>query len=90
MKILFKEILKIASSHNQNALRDLKPLRRELREVDNKVAKLFEALTDGITTDCKGFRDHQSKLEARRDELTRLISIKERLLCIPVSRISNK
>ncbi len=90
LKVLFKETLKIASSHNQDALTDLKQLRRELREVDGKVAKLFEALTDGIATDSKGFRDHQSKLEARRDELTRLISLKERVLCLPVSRISNK
>ncbi len=90
LKGLFKETLKIASNNNQDALTDLKLLRRKLRDVDGKVSKLFEALTDGIVSDSKGFRDHHSKLEARRDELTRLISLKERVLCLPVSRISDK
>lgn len=41
LKILFKETLKIASSHNRDALTDLKPLRRELREVDIHKGKGF-------------------------------------------------
>ena len=88
LKILFKGTLDRASNNNQDAQRDLKLLRKELKDVDNKVAKLFDALTDGQVTDSKGFRDHHNKLEARRDELMRLISLKERVLCLPVGRIT--
>lgn len=90
LKVLFKETLERASNNNQDALGDLKLLRKELREVDSKVAKLFDALTDGQVSDSKGFRDHQNKLEAKREELMRLISLKERVLCLPVSRITNR
>ena len=50
-------------------------------------AKL-DALTDGNAGDTKDFRDHQEKLERRREELGRLISLKERDLPLPVARLT--
>ena len=89
LKHLLKQTLKRAKDNNQDAMNDLKLLRRELKEVDNKVAKLFEALTDGLVSDSKGFKDHNDKLETRRDELTRLITLKEGNLNLPMRHLSN-
>ena len=89
MRLLLAEAIKQARDNSNGALTDLKLLRRELQKMDQKISRLFDALTDGTVTDTKGFRDQQTKLEARREELIRLISIKERETALPVRRLTN-
>ena len=86
---LLVEAIKLSRGNNKGDLSDLKLLRRELKESDRKVARLFEALTNGDVGDTKGFRDHQAELEGRRDELARLIAVKERDLSLPAGRLTN-
>lgn len=89
VKMLVQQASRLAKERSGGASEDLKSLRRELRAIDAKVDRLFDALTDGTISDSKGFRDHLAKLEARRDELIRLIAIKERDLALPVARLSD-
>lgn len=90
LKALLAETLKKTQDNNQDALHDLRGLRRELREADKKIERLYEALTDGIVTDTRGFRDHRSRLENQREELMRLISIKERRLNMDTRHLTNR
>lgn len=87
---LLAEAVKLARGNSRGDLSDLKLLRRELKETDRKVARLFEALTSGDAGDTKGFRDHQAELEGRREELARLIAVKERDLSLPAGRLTNR
>ena len=89
LRALLGEATKQARSRNSEALTDIKVLRRELRETDSRIARLFEALTRGDAGDTRGFRDHQAKLEARREDLTRLIAVREHDLSLPAGRLTN-
>ncbi|MAU41080.1 MAG: recombinase family protein [Kordiimonas sp.] len=69
---------------------EAKELRRQLRDVDRKLDRLFDAVSEGVVTDSSAFRRSQNKLEAEREELMRLIAIKDRRLQVGLKRISTR
>ena len=50
-------------------------LRKQLREADRQLQRLYAALADGTVTDTDTFRGTVKELEAKRDETIRLLSL---------------
>lgn len=67
-----------------------KDLRRQLRESENKIERLFDALADGVVNDTQGFRTNLSKHQRQRDELLRLVSSLDRRRTFPKEMLSRR
>lgn len=90
LKPLLSETLQHSKANNQSVLSDLKTLRREVRDIETKIERLFDALTDGLVSDSAAFKAQLAKLQNRKDEVIRLISMKDRALGMPAARLSNQ
>lgn len=90
LKPLLAETLKHSKANNQSALSDLKLLRREVRDIETKIERLFDALTDGLVNDRAAFKAQLAKLQGRKDEVIRLVSTKERAIGLPAASLSNR
>ena len=67
---------------------DAKAMQLELRDTEQRIDRLFDALETGTVTDTGGFRDRLSKLENRRDETMRLLAMTKRELDVPNDAIT--
>ena len=69
---------------------EAKNLRRQLRESENRIERLFDALADGVVNDTHGFRANLSKHQRQRDELLRLVSSLDRRRTFPKEMLSRR
>ncbi|GHF13903.1 hypothetical protein GCM10017044_04990 [Kordiimonas sediminis] len=87
LRALIKETLDLSGSRQDQARQDLKRLKRELRTVDKEIDNLISFIAEG--------RQHSSVEKALKDRelskenILRLIGIKERELSLPVHRLTN-
>ena len=83
MKKMLAKLMERNKARLDDAGLEAKQLRTELRKVEEKVDRLYDALADGLTGDTDGFRRTLSRLEQQRDELIRRISGLDRRRDIP-------
>ena len=83
MKKMLAKLMERNKARLDDAGLEAKQLRTELRKVEEKVDRLYDALAEGLTGDTDGFRRTLSRLEQQRDELIRRISGLDRRRDIP-------
>ena len=85
------EALIARSSTNQDKLQsDLKTLKRKKRKVDDRVEALYEAVEERRLEISATLRKRQSKLEQEREQLIRLVAMKERQINQPIKQVSER
>lgn len=62
---------------------ELKGLNKGLREVEQRIERLYEAIETGLVKDSDSFRNRLSTLEQQREENLRLIALAKRQISIP-------
>lgn len=67
-----------------------KGLRQELRKIEEKIDRLYDAVSEGLIGDKDGFRRNLSKLEQQRDELLRQASSMKRRRDMPINALTPK
>ena len=65
-----------------------KKLRQELRKTEERIERLFDALSEGLVEDKDGFRRSLSKLDQQRDELLRQSSALKRRRKMPATTLT--
>ena len=78
MKALLETLLARQDSKSGDMALQAKELRQQLRESENRIDRLLDALADGTVDDTQGFRANLSKHQRQRDELLRLGSSLDR------------
>ena len=77
------------TASNQNKRQDdAKALQRELRNTEQRMDRLFDALETGTVMDTNGFRNRLSTLERRQEETMRLLAMTKRKMDVPHEAIT--
>jgi site-specific DNA recombinase len=87
-KALLETLLDRQSTKAGDMAVQAKELRRQLRESENRIERLFDALADGTVDDTQGFRANLSKHQRQREELLRLVSSLDRRREFPREMLS--
>lgn len=74
MEKVLGELIKRSQEKRIDLAGENKRLNKELRAIEEKIDRLYDALADGLIRDNDGFRRNLSKLEQQREELTRQVS----------------
>ncbi len=85
--ILSKLIERNATKLDENHDRE-RQLRKELREAEEKIDRLYDALANGTAGNTDGFRRNVSKLEQQKDDLLRQVSGLNRRRNIPTNALT--
>jgi len=84
-KLVRRNSLKSDEYHTEE-----KELRKELRISEEKIDRLYDALSEGVVENTDGFKRNLSKLEQRKDELIRLVSVRKRRRDVPTNILTQK
>ncbi|WP_368423620.1 recombinase family protein [Tistlia sp.] len=83
---LSERLVRSADDHKTQA----RKLRSQLRDVDDKLARLYDAVAEGTVERTDAFKNSVSRHERHREELMRLIAAADRRRALPVSEITVK
>jgi site-specific DNA recombinase len=90
MEELLRDVLSKTATDQSRLEGDIKGLRRELRDSEQRLERLFDAIETGTLVSSDSMRNRQATLEQRRQELIRLIAMAQRQLDMPRHVISPK
>ena len=84
LKALLAELVRRAGERSGQLDSEAKQFRKELREAEEKLQRLYEAVGDGTVQRTNSFKNTVSRIEQRREELLRLVSFADRKRQVPV------
>ena len=90
MKELLSGLIQRVGSTQDRRQDQLKDLTKELRDIDQRINRLYEAVESGMLTDADTLRNRMSNLQQRREEVMRLIAMTRRQLDAPRNIITSK
>lgn len=87
---ILEELIKRTASKADDLHKEETRLRKELRETEAKIARMMDAIAEGLVGSTYGFKRKLSALEQQRDELIRQVSSKNRRRDLPLNALSPK
>ena len=90
LKALLAELVRRAGERSGELGNQAKQFRKELRETEEKLQRLYEAVADGMVQSTDSLKNTASRIEQRREELLRLISYADRKRQVPVHLLTPK
>lgn len=90
LKVILEELIRRNAKKSNDFQDEEKQLRRELRTTEEKIDRLYDALTDGVVGNTDGFKRNLSKLDQRKDELIRQVSMRKRHRDVPTNILTLK
>ena len=88
LSALLKELSTRAANTNGKTRDEIKGLQSELKEVEQRIHRLYDAIESGLIGDSDSFRNRLSTLEQQREEILRLTAFAKRKVGIPHKAIT--
>ena len=90
LKVILNELISRNAKKSNDSQNEEKQTRKELRDTEEKIDRLYDALTQGVVGNTDGFKRNLSKLEQRKDQLIKQVTTRKQRREIPTNILSHK